>query len=140
MRPAWYFAWIPYVIPLDKNIVFHKVLSAIISAIIWAWIPCAIPLGVRTPRPLSRVITPRAFISGIHPGPEQACAKYLILISVFGHATAHYMNFAAAPYYSYVLGGDIYGRSPTVMAWDPKARGRPLSPRGPLPPVRRPSA
>ena len=29
----------------------------------------------------------------------QACAKYLIFISVFWHATAHYMNFANAPYY-----------------------------------------
>ena len=44
--PFW---WIPYVLPLDKNIVFHK-----------------------------------------------ACAKYFILISVVGHATAHYVNYAKA--------------------------------------------
>ena len=68
--------WVPYVLPLDKNIVFHK-----------------------------------------------ACAKYFIFASVFGHASAHYFNYAAAPYYNGALGDAIYLASPTDMAWGPAVPG-----------------
>ena len=54
---------------------------------------------------------------------HKACAKYFILVSVFGHATAHYLNYAAAPYYEAELGEVNYGRSPTRMAWDPGSQG-----------------
>ena len=54
-------AFVPYILPLDKNIVFHK-----------------------------------------------ACAKYFIFVCVFGHASAHYFNYAAAPYYNGALGDAIY--------------------------------
>jgi len=77
-----YLRWIPFVLPLDKNIVFHK-----------------------------------------------ACAKYYIFVSVFGHATAHYMNYAFAPYYEQSLGAEIYNRSPTAMAWNPNV---PAAARGGL--------
>ena len=30
-------------------------------------------------------------------GLHKACAKYFILVSVVGHATAHYVNYAKAP-------------------------------------------
>eukprot|EP00316_Scyphosphaera_apsteinii_P000366 CAMPEP_0119303326 /NCGR_PEP_ID=MMETSP1333-20130426/4778_1 /TAXON_ID=418940 /ORGANISM="Scyphosphaera apsteinii, Strain RCC1455" /LENGTH=1066 /DNA_ID=CAMNT_0007305975 /DNA_START=248 /DNA_END=3448 /DNA_ORIENTATION=- len=73
----WFLKWIPFVLPLDKNVVFHK-----------------------------------------------ACAKYFIFVSVFGHATAHYMNYQYAPYYEQALGAAIYNRSPTKMAWLPGAPDR----------------
>jgi predicted ferric reductase len=76
MHAPWYLKWVPYVLQLDKNIVFHK-----------------------------------------------ACAKYAILLSVLGHAIAHYFNYAAAPYYAQELGPAIADPSPTTMAWSPVAPG-----------------
>ena len=71
------FWWIPYVLPLDKNIVFHK-----------------------------------------------ACAKYFIFASVFGHATAHYCNYAKAPYYNFFYGSHVYVGNALHMGWSADAPGR----------------
>ena len=71
--PFW---WIPYVLPLDKNIVFHK-----------------------------------------------ACAKYFIFVSVVGHCTAHYVNYAKAPFYEKALGAANYDANALRMGWDPTAPG-----------------
>ncbi|KAL1514521.1 hypothetical protein AB1Y20_003619 [Prymnesium parvum] len=76
IRAPWFLAWIPAVMPLDKNVVLHK-----------------------------------------------ATAKYFILVAVFGHASAHYFNYGAAPYYNKALDDHNYARSPSVMAWDPWAPG-----------------
>ena len=71
------FWWIPYIVPLDKNIVFHK-----------------------------------------------ACAKYFIFVSVLGHATAHYCNYAKAPYYNFFYKSHVYVGNALHMGWASDAPGR----------------
>ena len=53
----------------------------------------------------------------------QACAKYFILVSAVGHATAHYSNYAKAPYYERALGQAYYDGNALHMAWAPNAPG-----------------
>ena len=71
---------LPALVPVDKNVVFHK-----------------------------------------------ACAKYFIFASVFGHAAAHYFNYAYAPFYHGALAANgldgKYGEQPFEMAWHPRATG-----------------